>query len=123
MNKIGSETISKRRNYKLVMNESMEFAINKDLLRWGRENHIIYDERGFRRKGKGKRYYLTVKELAKLIYRKYKQVERYEDKNCMQLPPLDVLREICCILQIDANELLGLKWKDLRSQKEIDNLE
>jgi len=124
LNKILSETKRKRRNYELIMiNNISESVIDKELLRWGRKNYIVYDDRGRRRKGKGKPQHLTVRELAKKIFRVYKQVERYENEDCMQLPPLDVLKQICCVLQIDANELLGLRWKDLRSMKERDRLE
>lgn len=57
----------------------------------------------------------TRKVFAEKIGKKVQQVTRYEIANLKgdnQKPPLDVFIKICSVLQVDANSMLGVIFKD-----------
>jgi len=90
-----------------VKNISPDIIIDKDYLRDMRLSFNYY------KKGKGIKkntvsHFMSQPNLARLLSKHKKQIERYEDKDCTTLPPPDIIKKLILILNLDPYKLFGL---------------
>ncbi len=72
----------------------------------------VLDGELLRKLRKSKLPFLTEKKLGSLLHpsRSGTQIGRYEKEDV--LPPLDAFKEMCLILQVSADELLGIEKEE-----------